>query len=83
MEVVCRQRWLKINGMAGRLAKPLRDSLLALVLGYIGFNILCVITFAYSKIPTEPVPSLIVGIPVGLVIAIVTFIFSAVLRSSS
>ena len=61
--------WLpKALGMAG----------VSFVLGYIGFNVLCVVVYAFSKPPTTPVPSLIVGIPVAFIVAGITFIFSAV-----
>ncbi len=64
------------------LPKSLKTALIALVIGYVGFNIYCIVGFEIAKPPVEPVPSLIVGIPVAFVIATVAFIFSAVRNSN-
>jgi cytochrome c-type biogenesis protein CcmH/NrfF len=68
--------------MPNWLPKSIKASLIAAPLGYVGFNIYCVVGYAVSKPPTEPVPSLIWGIPVAVVIAGIAFIFSAVRNSN-
>ncbi len=64
------------------LPKAFGMAVISFVLGYIGFNILCVVAYAFSKPPTTPVPSLIVGIPVAFIVASIAFIFSAVRNSN-
>jgi uncharacterized membrane protein YjjP (DUF1212 family) len=64
------------------IQKSLGIAFIAFVVGYIGFNILCVVTYAFSKPPTTPVPSLVVGVPVAFIVAGIAFIFSAVRNSN-
>jgi hypothetical protein len=68
--------------MQGWLPKSLKSALIALVIAYIGFSIYCIVGYALTKATVEPIPSIIVGIPVALIIATVVFIFSAVRNSN-
>jgi hypothetical protein len=65
------------------LPKALKTALIALVVGCVVFNIYCIVGYQFAKPPIEPIPSLIVGIPVAFVVAIVAFIFSAVRNSTN
>ena len=64
------------------LGRSLKIAAVSFVVAYILFFVLCVLSFAYANPPREPVPALLVGIPVGLIAAVVAFIFSAVIRKS-
>jgi hypothetical protein len=67
-----------IGTMPDWLPKSIKAALIALPVGYVGFNIYCVVGYAVSRRPIEPAPSLIWGIPAAFVIAGIVFIFSAV-----
>ena len=56
--------------------------MLAFAIAYVGFFILCAVSFAYAKPPAEPVPALLVGIPVG-VVALIVVIFRVVHKNAS
>ena len=71
-----------IASMSG-LTKSLRTALVTFVVAYVAFFFLCVLSYAYSNPPKEPVPALLVGIPVGLIAALIAFIFSIVRRNST
>jgi hypothetical protein len=61
-------------------AKTLRIALLTFVAAYIGFFILCFVAYARSS-NAEPVPALLVGIPVGAVAAGIVVIVRLALRN--
>jgi hypothetical protein len=61
-------------------AKTLKIALLTFVAAYIGFFILCFVAYARSS-NAEPVPALLVGIPVGAVAAGIVVIVRLALRN--
>jgi hypothetical protein len=61
-------------------AKTLKIALLTFVAAYIGFFILCLVPYSSSS-NAEPVPALLVGIPVGAVAAGIVLIVRLALRN--
>jgi hypothetical protein len=62
-------------------AKTLSIALMTFVAAYIGFFILCFVAYA-SSANAEPVPALLVGIPVGAIAAGIVVIVRLALRNS-
>jgi hypothetical protein len=63
------------------LGRSIGIALLVFVCAYIAFNILCVLLMFRRN--EDPIPGLLLGIPVGFIAAGISFIFSIVRRNSN